>query len=332
MDRKKMHEQLLKRTEESYSRKDGGLSYKYFVSDNELPLWKPSTTKTDPHIIDIIPFEAGENYPLIKGRKSVRKGDIVYLVDAEVHMNVGPLKEMVICPAKNYGKPCPICEEIGRMRQDGAEWEEYKDIDTKRRCCYNILVTSTEKDREKGVQIWEVSHRFSEKQILSIAKSPRGGGYVAFSHPDKSIGKSIAFEVDDDTYRTVRGYKFVDRDYDIPEEILLKAYPLDDLLVVYPYDKLKDLFFGSSEDKSSEIKKEEPKTAADIPADIPATAAEAPASRRKRFAEKTENPCPYGHKFGVDIDHKEECKKCDMDTYTKCAELADKLELEAKNK
>jgi hypothetical protein len=331
MDRKKMHEQLLKRTEESYSRKDGEVSYKYFISDNELPLWKPSVTKTDPHIVDIIPFEAGENYPLIKGRKSVRKGDIVYLVDIEVHQNVGPLKEMVICPAKNYGKPCPICEEIGRMRQEGAEWEEYRDIDTKRRCCYNVLVTSTEKDKEKGVQIWEVSHRFSEKQILSIAKSPRGGGYVAFSHPDKSIGKSIAFEVDEDTYRTVHGHKFVDRDYDISDEILTKAYPLDDLLIVHPYEKLKELFFGSQEEKPTESKKEEHKPAPEAAVNAPASP-ETATSRRKRFAEKTENPCPYGHKFGVDIDNKEECKKCDMDTYTKCAELADKLELEAKNK
>jgi hypothetical protein len=33
--------------------------------------------------------------------------------------------------------------------------------------------------------------------------------------------------------------------------------------------------------------------------------------RRKREKKEESNPCPYGHKFGVDVDQEEECKKCD---------------------
>lgn len=328
MDRKRMEEQLRKRTEEAYARKDGEINYKYFKTEEELPFWKPSVTKTDPHIIDILPFEAGENYPLIYGRRTVRKGDIVYLIDIEVHMNVGPLNEMVVCPAKNYGLPCPICEEVGRMRQEGMEWEEYKDIDTKRRCAYNILVSDTEKERQQGVQIWEVSHRFSEKPILSIAKSPRSGGYIAFSHPDRTVGKSIAFEVASDAYRTVQGHKFVDRDYDITDEILNSTFPLDDLIVLYPYEKIKEMYYGSRRESPSEKTDESPEQ--EKHRQEPEQ--ETPSPRRRRFTEKSSSECPYNHRFGYDIDKKEDCKVCDMEIYSKCAELADKIEMEEKKK
>ena len=109
-NRNKAKEELLKRTQESSERREGDASMRYFRSDLDLPLWGAKPTKEDPHIIDIIPFIAGENYPTkIDKRHAIKKGDYVYLLELYVHTNIGPGKEWIVCPTKNYGNSCPIC-------------------------------------------------------------------------------------------------------------------------------------------------------------------------------------------------------------------------------
>jgi len=255
IDRKAMREKLARRTQESYERKDGGISTKYFNAESDLPLWKCDVTKDEPHIIDIIPFYAGSQFPQIDKRNPVEKDDEVYVLDIFVHTNVGPAKEMIVCPTKNYGKPCPICEEIERMiNEDGAEYEDYSALAPKRRCVYNIICYDTDKQEKKGIQVWEVSHKYSEKILTALAKNSaaRGGGVIAFSDPDQGIGQSISFEVANDTYRTVSGHKLLPRDYDITDEIIDSTYSLDDHLTLLSYEEINEKAFRSKSDAEEE--------------------------------------------------------------------------------
>ena len=54
VDRSKYREQVKSRTEESYDRREGGDSYKFFKTDIDIPFAKLGPTKEDPHVIDII--------------------------------------------------------------------------------------------------------------------------------------------------------------------------------------------------------------------------------------------------------------------------------------
>jgi len=241
-------DELRSRTQEGYDRKDRmGMSTRYFIvpEDGEaLPLWKNKPTKEDPHIIDVIPFRAGKNFPQVDPKHPIKKGDAVYVMEVFTHSNIGPNKKSIVCPSKNYGEPCPICEDVEERLRNGEVWDDVKNVAAKRRCVYNIWCHDSKKEKRKGVQIWEVSHRYSEKEIQAQVKNPRTGGVVPFSHPSQEIGKSVSFETDDDEYNTIHGHKLIDREEDIPTEILEGAFKLDKYLDRPDYDEIKKLYYG----------------------------------------------------------------------------------------
>jgi len=255
-DRDKLKEELTKRTQESYDRKDKmGSGKGYFKPDsdgNVLPTWKAKPTKEDPHMLDIIPFKAGKKFPQVDEKHPISKGDTVYVLESFVHTNVGPGKEMIVCPAKNYSLPCPICEYVEKRLSKGATWDDIKNIAAKRRCAYNVWVHDSKKEERKGVQIWEASHRFSEKGIQPQAKNPKTGGSIPFAHPSKDIGRMLSFEVDDDTYFTIHGHKLNQRDEDIPEEIMEGAFRLDKYLNLLDYEEILEKFKSAEDDEDEE--------------------------------------------------------------------------------
>ena len=322
-DRKAMKEELIKRTQESDERKEGGDFSKYFKDDVEVGFVKFGATKEDPHIIDIIPFIAGDKMPDFM---RVKEGKPAYYLDIYVHQNIGGGKAWIVCPAKNYGDDCPICEYINSLVKEGKEYDDYAEIAPKRRCVYNIVNMSTVKEEKKGIQIWEASHKYSEKAIQAAAKSPRGGGSIPFSHPDKEVGQSISFSVDNDTYKTVSGHKLVPRDYDIEDDILEQAFQLDQIVKVLSYKDIKKVFEKASDENEEEGKEasEEKRTSRRPKEDD----VDDDKISRNRGDKKKDDECPEGLEFGVDIDSVDACADCDI--YEECAKKADEIEEQLK--
>jgi len=340
-DRKKAREELAKRAQQSYERKDGDQNFKYFDPNQELKLWYPRPTKDEPHIIDIIPFLAGKNFPILDPRHPVKEGNLMYVLEVWVHQNIGPGKEWIVCPARNYKQKCPICEDIEARQNAGAEYEEFASIAPKRRCVYNVVVYSNNEEK-KGVQIWEVSHSYSEKQILMQAKSPRTGGIEEFFDIDN--GKSISFEVANDEYKKIQGHKLLSRDYAIPDEILDQTLSLDEIILVLPYEKIKEIYDASAPDEEYERKSKRGETEEapsrtrrslarnetkedDVPESVSDSTAES-VPEPEPEKQQNEGECPYGGSFGEDIDKLEQCEECKL--YNSCAEEADLIEEEKK--
>lgn len=316
-DRKKAKEALVKRTEESNVRREGDSSTRYLRTDIFFPQWNAKPTKSEPHIIDIIPYIAGKNHTKTDKRNPTKEGDYTYWLEVYAHQNIGPGKEWIVCPARNYGKPCPICENIEERIKEGEEWDDYKDIGLKRRCVYNIVCYDG-KEEAKGVQVWEVSYKFGEGPIQLAAKNPRGGGVVPFSDPD--IGQSISFEVANDTYNTHQGHKLIERKYVIPDEILNSAFVLDDLLYLRTYEDIHQVFYG--EDPIKEKVQEEDVKDPEIPIER---------QRRQKPIDQPKDTCPAGGTFGEDIDKLENCATCKTH-YNECAAKADEIEKERREK
>lgn len=305
-DRKSLKDELLKRTEESAGRTEGETFAKYFRDDVDLIMARFGSTKEDPHIIDILPFRAGDKMPNFM---KVAEGKPAYYLDIYVHQNIGASKAWIVCPSRNYGEPCPICEYIDELVRDGKEWDDYADIAPKRRCAYNIINQTTSKERNKGIQIWEASYKYSEKQIQQAAKNPRGGGSIAFAHPDKDVGQSISFNVDSDTFKTISGHKLIPREEDISDSLLDEVYQLDQIIKILTYKEIEKLFSRSSSEKD---KKED-----DIDDSI---------MERGAHGKSKSNECPAGEEFGVSIDQIKECEDCEV--YRECADRAEVLEEE----
>lgn len=184
------------------------------------------------HLVDIIPFEAGPDMPFDEKLKPIsREGDLDYVLDIFVHMNMGAMGNPYVCPYENFGEPCPVCEFIKANRLEKDIW---KKLIAKHRVVYFLWVHNNSKEEKKGVQIFEASHFFMEQKIASIAKSPTGGGYVNFSCPDK--GKMLAWTREGSGMESTQylGHRFIDRESPIPDKILNKTFALDSIVNMHP--------------------------------------------------------------------------------------------------
>lgn len=272
---------LLKRTEEAHQRiNEYGKFGRFYAapkgSSAPLKIWK---CKEGEHIIDIIPFLAGPKH------HQVREGEPTYLLDIWVHQKVGMDENDIVCLARNYNEPCPICEYLNAKRLEKDLTEEAEDalkaLNPKRRCLYNVICYDSTREEDRGVQLWEVAHFLFEKKILSVARNPRGGGFVPFSSPDN--GKSIYFEREGSgvTNTQYLGHKFIERQTAITDESLEEAYILDELITKFPYEEIKEMFLGGLAKSKKEDDPGKAEQADDIPDDADRIAQRLESANRK---------------------------------------------------
>lgn len=266
---------LLKRTQESFNSRESSGKYKSYLADLPRPQW---IAKEGDHIIDIVPFLAGSKHPKAK------PGEPVYLVDLWVHRKVGITEDNMVCPALNYGKKCFICEELERRKraENLSEADEawIKERAAKRRVIYNVMVYDNAEEEAKGVQIWEESHWFAEKNISAVARNRRTGAFIPFSDPDE--GKSIEFGVSGKGMgKKFEGFTLSDRPEggEVTDAMLEEAISIDDYIEIKTYDEMKIAFLGIDGDEESdeEVYDDE----------VPATTS---ARGRGRVAQKEEDP------------------------------------------
>jgi len=236
MAKRRSHEGLQKR-HNAGTKKTGGRFHTVFNKDKVpegVNFWM---CKEGEHLIDIIPFEAGANMPFDERLKPITtEGDLDYVLDLFVHMNIGKTRMPYVCPFENFGKACPICEFIKASRLDKEDW---KKLVAKHRVIYQIWNHDTPEEEKKGIQIFEAAHFFMEEKIEEIAKSPVGGGYEDFSNPD--TGKSLAWTRKGSGMENTQylGHRFIERK-PIPDRILDQTFPLDGIVNMHPnYDKMK---------------------------------------------------------------------------------------------
>ena len=300
--RERYQKALGRRTKESYDRREDTGRFKSFLTDTtpdgtDVTFWRP---KPGEHTVDIIPYIAGASDP-----SKTPKGDPTYVLDVFVHRSIGPTQDAVICPATNYGEPCPICEYQSKLREDEeVDDDKIKSLYPSRRCVYNVLVHDTKEEAEKGIQVWECAHYFMERHLIRLAKrgkkgkSTAVGGVATFADPWE--GSQIFFEImAKGDKRSYEGHELVERDYDL-EEYLDDAVCLDELIIDYSYQEIKEkLFAGLAADDFDPEEQEE------------GEASEAVEEEEGEGEESVDpNECPHGYAFGEDYDCAEECAEC----------------------
>jgi len=227
------------------TKKTGGGRFPTIFNKEAIPegvdLWRCDEGE---HVADIIPFEAGPNMPFNERLQPItEEGKFDYVLDLFVHMNVGKMEKPFVCPYENFGKACPICEYIKAHRLEKETW---KKLIAKHRVVYFLWVHDSREEEKKGIQIFQASHFFMEEKIEEIAKLPRGGGFINFSHPDD--GKSLAWTRKGSGQKNTQylGHRFIEREAPIPDKILDSTFPLDSIVNMHPeYEEIEKEFRGT---------------------------------------------------------------------------------------
>lgn len=221
-----------------------GRKSKIFRDDIDFEIYRPKAGK---HIIDIIPYKAGENDNVVD------PGDDTYTF-AYISHRIGVNNGIeVICPGM-YDKPCPVCEMVNGMDWDTEE-DLIKQYKAKKRNLYNVVVHTSKEEKAKGIQVFDVPNFYFESQIVEIAIVAARDGedetIIDFAHTKK--GKSIRWTIKaGKPFDEWKGYAFLDRNYKIDKEIVRQAYCLDELVVIKSYDEIKKILDGHLEEESQE--------------------------------------------------------------------------------
>ena len=322
------------------NKKNGGLSKRYQASfetkeskggsrkgvmdwkkvDGEVNFFKPAEGKNR---INIIPYVIKtKNHPLVK-RGDFEIGDTDYVMDCWVHRSVGVSEANVICLKETYGKPCPICEQSALLAKEGKD-KEAKDLKSKRRVFYNVQDL---KEPDK-LKVFEASHNLFEKELIDEARDDEEGGFVDFA--DVEDGKEVKFRASETSfgkikYMEFKSFGFEDRDEPIPDELVESAISFDEIMNVPTYEEVEKILYGqededSDEDDYDETPKKSSKKVVDEEDEDEDDEPE-PAKKSKHHDEEDDEPqkagkCPFGHKFGSDVDGFDDCDCCDC--WDKC--------------
>ena len=275
--------------------------------------------KAGPNKFDILPYEISSNYHPLVASKTFAKGDPDYNLTLWVHTDVGPNKAKYVCPNKNYGKPCPICEEQQKAK-DRGDTDTADALFPKRRVYYNIVDAM---DREKGVQLFETNVKYFQKP-LEVAdedarKDPDQEGYTFFADPAEG-GRSVkvsgsAEKFGGHDFIQATNISFAKRRDDVTE-FLDDVIPLDKCIKLLSYEELEAAFMGGIDEDIEDEPEEKPKAKAPVEED------DEPPAKKPPVEEKAEakgyDECPDGHRFGADWGEHKDCDNCDVSTYKLC--------------
>lgn len=252
-DRSAAKEALLKRMKSGM--KKGGGDYEntsiFKANLENVKFWNVSEGK---HWFDIVPYKAGKHDP------DMKEGEDAYCFQPYMHRNIGPNNRDVVCLARTYNKPCPICEHVKKLINDGADEDLINEIKVQvnPRAIYNVHVLDNEKEQAKGVQVFHASHYTMEGKLLELANKPtRPGGkgietFVPYPLADKD-GRTIYFKRKGKGMSTeFVALSFEDRNYSIPKDILKQAHVLDELIEIPSYEQVKAMLFGDDSPEKDE--------------------------------------------------------------------------------
>ncbi len=234
--------------------------------------------------IDIVPYIVGtDHHP-----QDIPKGDCDYLLEYWQHGKVGVNDSTVICLKRTFGKPCPICEDIERLKTEGASDDDVAPLLPSWKALYNVV------DPDGKIMLYSASRQLFHKKMLEELSIYKASGGEELYPADINNGRTVKFRVKAGSFKghaywkEFTNFEFKKRDkFDV--EILDDAIPLDALLVIPTYDEVKNMYFelDTEEDDTPKKERKRPETDDDTPPfDDKKEEEEKPKTRRTRKVEE----------------------------------------------
>lgn len=283
--------------------------------------WKPEVGN---HRVNIIPFEIKSKMHPLVARGEAEVGELDIFLDLFVHQRVGEEEKTVVCPNKNYGKKCPICEKGSELWKDGKQ-DLAKNYFAKRRSFFNIQDLNDENSKP---QVFDVSQFLFTSELLEEANACSDGeDIIPFAEIDE--GSEVHFRVSEKAFgagkmKEFKKFDFKKRKEALDESIIDEAYSFDLGIHLHTYAELEAMLYGEpSDDEEDEdeedvrpTKKSTPFSAEEDDEDDVEDEDEEeeevkPTPKKKAKATSDdEETCPAGGTFGDDFDDYEECEEC----------------------
>ena len=313
----------------------GGNGFSDSLDTGKLKLdkWKPAEGE---NLIDVIPFNASEENPLVISGK-IGVGDTIYALDYFVHKSIGPSRKNITCLTQ-YGCTCPLCEEKKRLKNSSSAEDQKKaeKIGSKRRVVYVVHDLKTDK-----YGYWDTGWQLVEEKIQKLARVTKDSRTGANINPfDWNCGATIKFY---GTKKKFEGNDFVEPDLfsfverePLSDEVLEHSVDLATVIRKTTAEEMEQILAGKlvSEKKESSTEKQTnafenvssatPETSAPTAekteisslAEQALNATETSESKPSFDSMESVNKCPYGYNWG-EADKHDECKKC-HDFWDKC--------------
>src|SRR3990167_2086908 len=187
--------------------------------------------------LDFYPYIVGQ------GNKWCDPGLLHYERTYFVHFGIGPNQGAYVCPARLHPTPqrCPICEYANSPQCDK---ETNKKLQAKER---QLWLVKDLGEPQKGIQIWDYSYHLFGKQLRNcFTLSPIELNYKNFTAPWDPKTLLVGF-VEKPTGFGKPCYEAANFIF-MPRAKLTKAEVqalpcLDDLVLIKPYNELKEIFF-----------------------------------------------------------------------------------------
>ena len=206
--------------------------------------------------LDFILYEVGE------GNKNADPGSWYFERTFYTH-RIGVDNRYVVCPTYTFGKPCPVCEELAKIKKDpDATDEEEKSLRASKR---QLFLVVDRDEPEKGVQIFEHSyHQFGRTLIECLNEADDDEEHISnFDDPEGGSCLRVKFRKNAPFGIEVSNIEFRPRPNGIDDSLLDHGICLDDAIVETPYKEIEKILFqtveGDDEDGDEETEVEEKK-------------------------------------------------------------------------
>lgn len=202
--------------------------------------------------LDCLPYVCKAGNPMAD------EGMVHYERTYYVHKGINPSddKASYCCPQKCFGKPCPVCEYVGTIRnQPDTDQDLVKSLNSKKRQIFAVIDKA---HRDKGIQIHEGSYYNGLGELIDnkIDASDEDSPYRTFHHLDSGMSLHISVKPNPPYGNSAENLEMVARKpitgglSDDGESVMvgdMEVPCLDSLLKEVSYDFLQDLIQGKAE-------------------------------------------------------------------------------------
>jgi len=320
-------------------------SFSYLLMPSDFEMYTPEPGKID---LDIIPYIVNdENHPdRDVDHEEALVGDPWYCRPFKIHRSIGPDQDTVVC-LESVGQKCPICEYRKQLAAQGDEVneEEVKALKARDRMLYYVV--PLHRDWENDFHILDISYFNFHKELDAELKEDTA--YENFAHPEEGMTLNVRWERDSfggQKFCKANRIDFNERKDGYTWEEIEELPSLDDIITksLRTYEEVERLFMGAEggdagdgefEDPDKKPERTRKRRSRSEKEDAPVEEKETPAedekptrrrsrkpkeepeektstrrSRKPKEKEEPDNDCPYGHKFGSDLDKFDDCEKC----------------------
>lgn len=184
--------------------------------------------------LDVIPFVAGKSNPdADEGFQHFQRTYYAHWVPGLNNRN-----SAYCCTAETFkgsNKRCPVCDWIARNRQT-ADQDLLNSIKVKTRMLWNVIDLN---EKAKGIQIWDTAYWRSFGEMLKDAIKV-SSKYSHFDDPVEGMTVQLSIKENKSGFGKfeIARVDLVPRDDQYDEDIVDKAYCLDECLLMADYDEI----------------------------------------------------------------------------------------------